>query len=214
MNPRIVCIVEGHGDVAALPVLVRRLAHQTQRFNVEVPPPIRCPKSKIVRKSNEISENELARVLHLATAKLHDAPKGAILILLDADEACPAVLGPKLLAEAGRIRPDVRISVVLAKAEYEAWLVAAIDSLRREGKLSPEAEGHRDPESLPDPKRYLSGLMGKGQCYSEPVDQPAMTQLFDLDQASACPSFRKCRREIEQLLRYVSPSEPPEEGPS
>jgi len=211
MNPRIVCIVEGHGDVPALPVLIRRIAFEMQRFNIDVPPPIRCPKSKIVRKDQEVARDELARPMRLATAKLHGAARGGILILLDADDACPAKLGPRLLNAVRSIRPDVRVSVVLARAEYEAWLVAAWDSLQRAGKLMPNDEVPPEPEELAHPKGYLSARMGPGRCYSEPIDQPAMTQVFDLDQASACSSFRKCRREIEDLLRYVCPLESQDE---
>ena len=208
MNPRIFCIVEGYGDVRALPVLVRRLAQEMQRFDVDVPPPIRCPKSKIVRKGDEIQTEELARVLRLATAKLGGPSRGAVLILLDADDACPAILGPRLLDAATSIRSDVCISVVLAKREYEAWFVAAIESLKHSGKFSPEAATHPDPESLSDPKGYLSRRMRPELTYSEPVDQPALTQGFDLDQASSCASFQKCRREIEKLLDHVSGDQP------
>lgn len=41
----VVCIVEGHGEVGAVPVLVRRVAQDLGVF-VQVLPAIRQPKSK------------------------------------------------------------------------------------------------------------------------------------------------------------------------
>ena len=204
MNPRIVCIVEGHGEVEALPVLIRRIAAGLKCYNIDVPRPIRCPKSKIVRAGSAVEPGELGRAVQLAVAKLEGRKNGAVFILLDADDDCPATLGPELLAAAKNIRSDVRVSAVLAKQEYEAWFIASIESLKRKGKLPPEAEPHSDPESISDAKGYLSRQMGHGRTYSEPVDQPALSHEFDFDEALRCRSFRKCRREIMDLLRYVT----------
>lgn len=54
---------------------------------------------------------------------------GRILVLLDADKDCPAVLGPDLLERARRARGDRMVRVVLAGAKYEAWFLAAAASI-------------------------------------------------------------------------------------
>jgi len=197
------CIVEGHGEVKALPLLLRRLAYGEHRYDLHIPRPIRVPKSKIVRAAGTLDPQELARALKLALLKLGSRKNAAVLVLLDADDACPADLGPDLQHLASRTRPDVLTRVVLAKREYEAWLVAAIESLKRGGHLPADAAPHGDPESISDAKGYLSRQMGPRRSYSETVDQPAFTQALDLDEAASCPSFLKLRRDLARLLRHV-----------
>lgn len=170
---KIVSIVEGHGDCAAVPVLLRRLCAEAGAV-VEIPRPIRIPKSKLVK------ADELRRAMQLA-AKLADAGDG-ILILVDADDDCPARLGPQLLACARSERPDRRVAVVLAQREFEAWFAAAARSL-----------------VVADAKGWLARAIGNS--YSETVDQPAFAALFDLDEAaSRCASFAKLRKEVRAFL--------------
>ena len=118
----IVAIVEGHGEVEAIPVLLRRIAAAVApTAEVEVLPPIRVERNRVVR------PEELERVVELAARTV--ATDGSILVLLDADDDCPAELGPELLRRARAARPDRAIRVVLAKAEYEAWFLAAVASI-------------------------------------------------------------------------------------
>ena len=43
----------------------------------------------------------------------------------------------------------------------------------------------------------------RGNVYSETIDQPALTAMFDLNQARAAKSFDKCYRELRLLIeRY------------
>ncbi len=42
--------------------------------------------------------------------------------------------------------------------------------------------------------------MPAGRTYRETLDQPAMTSLFDLDEARSAPSFDKLWRDVESLL--------------
>ena len=101
---QLACIVEGHGEVQAAPVLLRRLASALDpTVALRVEPVIRITKSKLIQ------TGELERAVELAARKI--GGEGAILILLDSDEDCPAELGPRLLARARRVRarcPDLR----------------------------------------------------------------------------------------------------------
>ena len=107
-------VVEGNGEVQAVPVLVRRIV---QELAPVTPPavlkPIRVPRSRFVK------EGVLEGYVGLAAQRV--GAGGSILILLDANGACPVRLGPALLARARRARPDRRIEAVLAKCEHEAW---------------------------------------------------------------------------------------------
>src|SRR5262249_12508350 len=127
--------------------------------------------------------------------------EGGILILVDSDDDCPAQLGPQILARARKARSDIPISVVLAKREFEAWFLAAAESLGGTRKLSINLMSPPDPESIRGAKEWIRRNMTRGATYAETLDQPAMTQLFDLDQAALrSDSFDKCVREVTRLI--------------
>ncbi len=203
MRPTIAAIVEGHGEVSAVPILLRRLASEVQCYELDVPTPIRCRRSKIVRQGGSVHVDALAHSVELAARKLRHKESGSILVLLDAEEDCPAQLGPAITGAVARARPDVRASVVLAKRMYEAWLMASAASLRADGRLPADAPNPTDPEGIVNPKRTLSRWFPVGHRYSERVDQPALTATFDLDQAGACPSFVKLRKEVHRLIEEM-----------
>jgi hypothetical protein len=205
MSPTVVCIVEGHAEVDSLPILMRRLFADLGHPEIQVPPPIRCPKNKIVRGDDIINRAELERAIRLATFKLPSAASGAILVILDSDDGCPARLGPRILSLSREIRGDVCARVVIPKREYEAWLVAAVESLRGHRRIREDAERHPSPEGLADPKGYLTNQMHPGARYSETLDQPAFTALFDFALAETTESFRKMRREVLVICQHLFP---------
>ena len=190
----IACIVEGAGEVAAVPILIRRVVEEIDAsLSVHVPqPPIRVSRSKCVK------QGELERYVELAARKLESS--GAILILLDADEDCPAILAPKLLGRARTQRSDMPMAVILAKREYKAWFIAAAASLRGHQGLSNDLQPHANPEEVQGAKEWLRKCMEVGRTYSETVDQPALTRRFDLQAARQASSFDKFYRDIERLL--------------
>jgi hypothetical protein len=191
MPLKIIPIVEGHGEVAAVPVLLRRIAQALNVFDVQVGKPIRCPRHKLVK------PDELKRVIELAALK--GGNEGRVLLLVDADDDCPAHLGPELLDRATEASAGISIGVVLAKREFEAWFLGSLESLRRVYGNSPYEDLHRKPEDISGAKEHLSSLLGTP--YSEVIDQPAMAALFDMDAARRnCPSFDKCWRIVQTLL--------------
>jgi len=199
-NPFVVIpVVEGHGEVQAVPILLRRLASRIAPDRpVMVHHPVRGHRSKLAR------PEEARRYLDLAISKLGGQP-GAVLVLLDADDDCPAVLGPQLHEICRGLRPGVPVSVVLAVAEYEAWFVAAIDSLRGKRGLADDLEPPANPESIRDAKGWLQARRTDGLAYSATTDQPALTSAFDLDGARAgSRSFDKLWRDVERLLQETS----------
>src|SRR5262245_56739587 len=99
-------IVEGHGDVQAVPILLRRLAIQFHFSpTLKLNPPLRVKRDRFVR-----DETEFNRYVELAARKA--SPNGGILILLDAEVDCPAILGPDLLRRAKQIRSNMPIAVI------------------------------------------------------------------------------------------------------
>jgi hypothetical protein len=89
--------------------------------------------------------------------------------------------------------------VVLAKREFEAWFLGSLESLRRQYGSASIKEFHREPEEISGAKEQLSRILGIP--YSEVIDQPAMTAIFDMDVArQSCASFDKCWRMVQTLL--------------
>jgi hypothetical protein len=183
---RVVAIVEGDGEVAALPVLLRRLAQwRTPEVYVDVPPPIRVAKDRFLNRPDEFS-----RHLQLAAAKCGDA--GWILVLLDADDDCPAQKGAEILDRAKGIVPHRRVGVVLANREYEAWFIAAAASLVGcRGFVFEAADADMDAEVPRNAKGWRAKRMG-GAGYHETTDQAAFSAVLDLKAAfERSRSFRK-----------------------
>lgn len=183
-------IVEGDGEVAALPILLRRLRDEWQpghRF-AEPLPPIRVHRDRFLNR-----EDEFRKQLLLAAAKCGE--HGWILVVLDADDDCPVTLAADIHQRAMQHVPHRRLSVVIANREYEAWFIAAARSL--DGYRGFQCPGDKfiDAERPRDAKGWMRRNMQRGT-YSEVLDQPAFTTRIDLQLAFAnSRSFRKLCKE-------------------
>jgi len=190
-------VVEGHGEVEAAPILVRRVAAWAGfAGELVVLPPFRVHRGSVVK------EGELERAVEFSARKV--GAEGAILVLLDADDDPACQLGPALLQRATAARPDRRIGVVFAVQEFEAWFLASAESLRGQRTLPADLAAPADAEAIRGPKGWLEAKMGNG--YSETIDQAKLTAKLDIDRArAAAPSFDKLVREICRLLQIAAP---------
>lgn len=136
---KLATIVEGHGEVEAVPFLIERilLARAPNAAIDVLRKPHRVPRGKMLT-------GELARAIDLQARRVR--PDGAILVLLDSDDDCAAQLGPRLQETAQAAAQDLRVGVVLAVHEYESWLVASELDLATIGL---------QPEALADPNGWL-----------------------------------------------------------
>jgi len=190
-------IVEGHGDVRAVPILLRRVAAELYAVQgLQVLPAHRVPRGRMFAADSA----ELKKAIELAARRIRGAGSaGGVLVLLDADDDCPAREAPMLLARIRR--SDVPVRVVMATREYEAWFLAAAESLRAHRGVVASAMAPPDPESIRDAKGHLAGAILKpGAFYQETVDQPALTATLGIEQARRAPSFDKLCRDVRSLL--------------
>lgn len=188
----IVTIVEGDGEVKALPILLRRVAEARGIYDLDVPAPIRVRRDQFIRR-----EEEFKRKIQLAAAKAKDAK---VIILLDADDDCPVELAAEIAERAQLVAPGLRLSVVVARREFEAWLLAGADSLAGKRGLREGMEAPAEPDSIRNAKGWLSEHIRTGR-YHEVSDQPALTAVVDLEQVAArSRSFRKFIKEVELAL--------------
>lgn len=189
----VVPIVEGHGEVAAVPELLRRVSTWCAPHKyIDVAPPIRTSRGKFLN-----DEVEFSKKLQLASLKA--GSDGWVLVLLDADDDCPVTLRDHLLMKASEHVNPSNVSVVIANREYEAWFLAAAASLEGCRGFKQDATlNASNPDSPRNAKGLVSMQMLKG--YHEVTDQPALTAAMDLSQAwTGSRSFQRfvsefCRR--------------------
>ena len=187
-------IVEGVSELASVPVLLRRALAELGAEDIQIARPFKVHRPSVVPK------RELERAIQLGV-KQHPNVAG-ILVLLDADDDCPAELGPKLLQRC-KAQTHLPVSVVLAKKEFEGWFLGAKKSLRGKRGIRQDAEAPVDPEDIRGAKEHLAQNMAAGK-YLEVLDQPALAQYMDFAQArEKCPSFDKFWRDLSRLIFEV-----------
>lgn len=188
-------IVEGHGETAAVPLLLRRLVPLIDPSRTaEVSKPIRQHRSLLLK------AGQLERFVDLAARRVRER-HGAVLVLVDCDQSCAARLGPELLSRVLDAVGDTPAAVVLPVREFEAWFLAAAASIAGRRGLPPELDPPAHPEGVVDAKGWLTRRRTDGLAYSPTTDQPALANAFDLRAArSRSPSFDKLWRELQRLL--------------
>lgn len=99
---------------------------------------------------------------------------------------------------ADEMAPDLPCAVVMARREYEAWFLTAIESLQV-GASYPE-----NPELKRDAKGALRGFL---PTYKPTTQQTALSARFDMGMAyRRASSFRKLVRELCRILNAVGSS--------
>ena len=197
MPYRIVAVVEGQGEVAALPALLRRvLAQLNPPTEIEIARPIRQPRGTLLKDGGIEAAVGLAAIAMGAS--------GTVLLLLDSEGDCPAEMAALLLRRAQGVRRDKRISVVLAHHEFEAWFLASAASFRGIRGFSEAITDHHDPESVSGCKEWLEAWLPPTSKYSETTDQVALAAVFNMAAArERAPSFDKFWREIEIICTHA-----------
>ncbi len=189
----IASVVEGEGEVKALPKLLYRLAQEFSVPDLRVPEPMRVSRGRLV------AAGQFERAVSAAAGRVNKA--GGVLVVLDADDDCPAQLGPVLLARAQAARSDLAVAVVLANREFESWFLAAALSLAGKHGFPENLTRPSNPEGIRGAKEWLSQNRQNGRPYKPTVDQALLSSAFDLKLARAhAPSFDKFCRDMERLF--------------
>lgn len=176
-------IVEGQGEEAAVPLLLRRLRDEAQAWGLEVARPHRRRRTQLVKKDSLQTA--------VSVAALREDCAG-ILVIFDADDNCPKELAPTLEEWAKEAAGGKACAVVMANREYEAWFLASIEAMRGKGAIRIDAISHPDPEAPRDAKGEVERRMQSGSSYSPTVDQAPLTAHLNLESAyRRCRSFRK-----------------------
>lgn len=186
-SPHVGLVVEGPGDVRAVPMLLRAYLAAKGDYADVLGKPV-----PFHGKGNATATGGIEG--YVATA----ARPGCVgvLVILDADDELVCEEGPRLLA---RAQPVIAQPVVLAIAErdYEDWLYASTETLE-----------------LPNPQAWDDGMRGKSaiqrglapEKYVKPTHQPRLTARVDIDLASSrSASLSRALRKFDDLRALVSP---------
>jgi hypothetical protein len=204
---RILAIVEGHGEVRAVPALLRRWFQHRRFRNFETPDQaIRAPGAGGLKCVRDTAEDlGIETFVELALAERPDG----ILVVLDADDEClkrkgaRRGLGPELRDRARAVARSIPVEVVVADREYEAWFLAGLASLRRAGKVPREARlpALSDLEKIRNCKERLRHLLGRP--YEETTDQADLTLAlpFTPGMAMRSRSYRKLMHALDALTK-------------
>lgn len=193
--PCIIPIVEGDGDVDAVPVLLRMILEHNEQWSWSVGRPKRAGNISTLRKhlSSFLQRAQLERDC------------GGILILLDLDDGCPQAEARELAAQARQMNLSTPVAIVLACREYEAWFLASLATIAGNYGLPPDLTYTNPVEERRGVKEWLTSKMPAGIIYKETLHQVRFTTMIDLGLAhQRSRSFRRLCHAVEELVQIAN----------
>jgi hypothetical protein len=212
MPLRVVVIVEGHGEDAAIRPLFERIWHEHLRcFDSLEVIPWRGKQGKL------LTQEGLRPVIEAAAIKLH-APgaenlRRLLLIMIDTEgKDCPKTKAPELIQQARSVRSDetTEIACVMPNVMFETWFAAAAESLRGKNDLPADLTKPADAEGEKLGKSWMQKHLQRK--YKETVDQPRFAAAMSL---SECEKSSRSFRKLVKVLRERVPTlDPTQEEPA
>ena len=192
---QILPVVEGDGDMAAVPELMRRIAHDHGRFDIDIPRPQK--------------RGDLPKVLarfdnYLEVALLDDLP---ILWVLDYDcDDCKDVAKhtATLNAPAAVRSGKLPVEFVFMVKEFETLFLADAQTTRSVfPDIAADTSFPADPESVRDAKGWLSSARPKGLAYKPMQHQHRLAAQVNLSRLrKTSPSFDRFEQALIRLLGH------------
>jgi hypothetical protein len=189
--PVLVPIVEGPGDMAAVPLLVRRALQARERWDWTV---------GHAKKAGGVNtfRNKAEAFLRYAA---QEPDCGGILVLLDLDDGCACDEARALAEQARSFLLPVPVTIVLACREYEAWFLASLPTLAGNDGLPADLTYPGPVENPRDVKGWLTAQMPRGRAYKETTHQEKFTARLDFGLAQErSRSFQRLCHAIDQLF--------------
>jgi hypothetical protein len=198
---KIIPIVEGPGDEAAVPALLWKLLTEMGRYDIQIGQP-----QKANGCGNLTTPGGIERFVQNDWTK-QDC--GAVLILMDADKLCPVELAQNFSKRILAIGVRFPVVIAVAKCEYEAWFLASLETIAGAnlgGKLAlPAGLVYTDNvESRAWVKGWLTEQFPPGRIYKETFDQEPMTKLLDLERVrQRSRSFRRLCHALDEAVSAI-----------
>ncbi len=215
---RIVLCVEGDGEVAAMPPLIKKVLAAkglSSTVCVDSIQPYR------VGGFFKLLQNDFKSWRRYVQSAMQRKHAGGVLLILDSDTltdkqsltSCPIEAARQLVQAASTVGAGTRfpLAVVFACQEFESWFISAFCHLA--GKRLPDGRQIRttaiDPPLTPevaprDAKGWLSRHIDCG--YKPTRDQLALTELLTVDdlRSGGCRSFVRLESAVDQLANAIN----------
>jgi hypothetical protein len=217
---RLILFVEGEGEADAVPTLVKRLLKEKgEWYDILLDDsPFR------VGSVDKLVKEDFRDWKRFLGASLKRPNVGGVLLILDGDiakvggkEFCAAAVAKSLAVAAIPVGAGetFSVAVVVARQEYETWLIAGVASLAGQrlpdGRLiernakAPEGDLEASPR---DAKGWLRAIVDGG--YKPTRDQAALTRLVDLQviRDRNLRSFQRFESAVSSLIEAIRSNAP------
>jgi len=184
-------MVEGHGEIEAIPLLLRRHLSAVGRHSIQVERPFRIKRHAIVR------PGEFERALSTAITLRGGSRAVSVIVILDADDDCPVTLAAGLRQRATTVVPG-SVKVVAATRESEAWILADIEHISHTIGWPLRSSAPSDPEDVRGAKEWLRSNLAGPTPYKPTEHQAKLFAHMRLDAA------RARARSLDKLLRDIT----------
>jgi hypothetical protein len=210
-------VVEGHTEQDFLAPFLYRVWQQLlgRSEQLLVLEPWRGKRAELAHTNGVALSNAVQKSFAKLGAKTKHDPNALplLLVLLDADDDCPAQLAPRLLETATAALPaGAPVACVLAKKMFENWIVAGASALAGVSGLPTPLPTLADPEGCSGAGWLDAQFRTKNKTrkYKKTVDAKDLVSAMNLtDCRTSSPSFDKLCRELAKRLPPPPPSEEP-----
>ena len=191
---KVLPIVEGDGDVAAIPVLLRRILQAHDRFDVQILPP---------HKRGELPKVKANFERFFKAAALESVP---VLCVLDFDCAnCVDAIKDEqeLKTLAHKFHPLIDFEACLIVKEFESlFLFDEMGTRKILPSIVKSTVFPANPEAIRPAKEWLSRAQPSGVSYKPTVHQAKLAAAVDLNiLRTRSPSYQRLE---SALLRLIS----------
>ena len=194
---RILPIVEGDGDLKAVPLLLRNLVTLHGLHETQILPP---------HKRGELPKVAAGFDNYFRMALKENA---AILLVLDFDCeycGCPIHEAEKLYHRAQGIRSNWPFKIAFLVKEFESLFLAETQAATNVLALPPNTEFPDIPETIRDTKGWLSKALPKGSSYKPTVHQAKITAHLNFEKLRETSSdFRHLENALLHLIQTNTP---------
>lgn len=204
----IVPVVEGDGEVEAVPILLRQFLINYDRHDI-----------RISRPMNARGRGRLTRPQGLEDFIEYAVKKpgcNAVLLIMDSEGECPkSDILPDLIKRVANLNLPLPVFLVFPHYNFESWFAASLPAyagrkIKGRKLIPPEALFDGDVESG-NGKRILKGIINPGLKYRETEDQASLTRLMDFDLVrQRSRSFRRMEHAFQEIIEAID--NPPERG--
>lgn len=181
-------VVEGYGDVQAVPHLLRRMLLARGVYDVEIERPFRHGEYWRIKRGFSELVRQLAK------------EDGCILVLVDCEDGCAAEWAAELIRNLPQDL-DVQVEIAFMVREFETLFLADPETTRQVLGIQPNVVFPEAPEAVRDAKGWLTRHMQSGERYRVTIDQERLAAQVNLDTLrNRSPSFRHLERSIDRLV--------------